>query len=123
MTEIWAALSTAIAKEILGWHEDSGYWHRGGSCTGLKVARDYKDLPEEGFFRPDQNLWHLELVYNFIWVTKKYAHEMEWGNNKVTVVFSDGHTIVKQKGDWSVEEGNEFPAQSCLELWRYLQSC
>jgi len=60
-------LVDAIAKETLGWHDRGGWWWRAGSPTGFRVAYERLNYPDEGFFRPDRNLFHLQFCEFMVW--------------------------------------------------------
>jgi len=55
-------LSASLAEEVLGWHKGKGdLWWRKGSVTGLRIARKVTHVPILGYFRPDVNLFHVQL--------------------------------------------------------------
>lgn len=113
-------LAEAVAREIMHWRMKDGMWWRGGSCTGLKVAKGMLDYPEEGFFRPDRNLFHMSLVRFKVVTDTSAAYDSTFPGNKIRVVYNDGDGC---RGS-AVDEYNLLDDSAkethCLAMYRFI---
>lgn len=115
-------LANAIATEILHWREVDGMWWRGGSCTGLKVAKGLVDYPQQGFFRPDRNFFHLGLVKFKVMTDTSCSYKATFPGKDLQIEFNDGNisTIVRdeQSLDEFQHEIGALAAYLFVKAWR-----
>lgn len=98
------------------------YWWRGGSCTGLKVARKMLDYPEEGFFRPDRNLWQMSLVRFKVENDTSAAYTAKFPGKNVKVEFNDSDGCRGSAVDeHSLLDGSGMEV-ACLAMYRFIKT-
>lgn len=116
-------LANAIALEILRWEDRGGMWFRGASPTGLKVARSMSDFPQGGFFRPDRNLFHVQLIDFAVQRDTSARYKTKFPGKDIEVMYSDGdlQTTVRDENDLILGTGNEAIALAAylfVKAWR-----
>lgn len=123
-------VATRVAREILGWQNYLGRWHRAdGTATGWRVAKKAEDSPGNGFFRPDRHFAHLKLVIDTTWERYRVKHDFRvtQGDYRCWIV-KDGRPLLDARGKHQYEAhiktakdphaSNEAACALYLAYWR-----
>jgi len=115
-------LANAIAVDVMHWREVNGMWWRGGSNTGLKVAKNIIDYPSGGFFRPDRNFFHLGLVRFKVETDTSATYKATFPGKNLKVTFNDGTLETSVVDELTLDEfQHEIGALACylfVMAWR-----